>query len=176
MQSSPEPIKKSRKYFLQYNKDNFLMYSVWVKEFDNTHKILLNYLGEDIQNYYKRIDKDFFDWLNECKNKSKFMFEIKKEFIAIADDVLLYVLLQNQLKKTENCFMIGLFQKYLEIIANEDTYIAIDLYDNKDIEIDSYPDIEPSYHLLEENYKQVVIDENNESLIIDDKYYLSFFI
>jgi hypothetical protein len=179
MQSSPEPIKKSRKRFLQYDKYNFSMYNIWIKEFDDTHKILISYLGEDIQNYYKRMEKEFFDWFNETKNKSKFMFEIKKEFMAIADDVLLHILLQYQLKKTENCFMIGPFQKYLEIIANEDTDINLDLYDNIDMEIDSHPDIEPSYHLLEENNDKIAMEEENyvdDKSYVDDKYYKSFFV
>ena len=177
MQSSPEPIKKSRKNFLQYNKDNFSMYNVWIKEYDDTHKILISYIGEDNQNYYKRMEKDFFDWFNEKKNKSKFMFEVKKEFMALADDVLLHVLLQHQLKRTENCFMIGPFQKYLEIIANEDTEINLDLYDN--IEIDSHPDTEPSYHLLEGNNSCDIIEEDEECYdksYQDDKYYQSFFV
>ena len=179
--------KKSRKYFIQYNKDNFSMYNIWVKEFSDLHKIIFYYLEEDIQNYYQLLDKKFFDWLNENKNISKFMFEIKKEFMAIANDVLLHVLLQFQLKKTENYFVIGLFQKYLEIIANEDADISLDLYNNADIsldlynnddiDIDSYPDMEPSYNLLEGNNGGglSVIDENYENYE-NDKYYRSFFI
>jgi len=176
MQSSPEPIKKSRKNFLQYNKHNFSMYNVWIKEYDDTHKILISYIGEDIQNYYKRMEKYFFDWFNEKKNKSKFLFEVKKEFMALADDVLLHVLLHHQLQRTDNCFMIGPFQKYLEIIANEDTEINLDLYDNDDIEIDSYPDIEPCYHLLEGNNIQAELEEYDDKSYVDDKYYKSFFV
>jgi hypothetical protein len=165
--------KKSRKYIRQYDKDNFFMYNTWLIEFNNTHKIVLGYLQENKQDYYLIFEKKFFTWLNEDRNILKFIFEIKKEFMAIAEDVLLHVLLQNQLKKTKNCFVIGLFQKYLEFVANEDLDINLDLYDNEDLDIDSHPDIEPSYHLLEE---QVVIEECYENTVIDDEYYLSFFI
>ena len=55
------------------------------------------------------------------------MFEIKKEFMAIAEDVLLHVLLKNQFKKTDNCFVIGPFQEYLEFISREDSDINLDL-------------------------------------------------
>lgn len=96
--------------------------------------------------------------------------------MAIADDVLLYVLLQHQLKKTDNCFTICPFQKYLEIIANEDADINLELYDNIDIEIDSHSDIEPSYHLLEENNGLSVMEECDKKSHQDDKYYRSFFV
>jgi len=83
---------------------------------------------------------------------------------------------KKSIKKTENSFVIGPFQEYLEFIANEDSYIDLDLYDIKDLDIDSYPDIEPSYHLLEENYEQLVIEECDEKSYQDDKYYKSFFV
>jgi hypothetical protein len=167
--------KKSRKYIQQYNKDNFSMYNTWIIEFNNTHKMVLEYLEESIIDYYNIFKKNFFDWLNDDKNKFKFMFEIKKEFLAIAEDVLLHVLLRNQLKKTENCFVIGPFQKYLEFVSREDSDITLDLYDIDDINL--YPDIEPSYHLLEENNNCAVIEEEcYDKSYQDDKYYQSFFV
>ncbi len=166
--------KKPRKYFHQYNKDNFSMYNTWIIEFNNTHKMVLGYLEEGIIDYYNIFEKNFFDWLNDDKNKFKFMFEIKKEFLAIAEDVLLHILLRNQLKKTENCFVIGPFQEYLEFVSREDTDITLDLYNN---DIDSHPDIEPSYHLLEENNVYAVLeDECDDKSYIDDKFYQSFFV
>ena len=171
--------KKSRKYIKQYNKDNFSMYYTWLIEFNNTHKIVLDYLEENIQEYYHILEKKFFNWLDEDRNKLKFMFEIKKEFLAIAEDVLLHVLLKNQLKKTENCFVIGPFQEYLEFISREDSDITLDLYDDKDIDIDSHPDIEPSYHLLEGKYNQSILEveeESDDKSNVDDKFYQSFFV
>ena len=55
------------------------------------------------------------------------MFQIKKEFIAIADEVLLYKLMLEQRQKTEYCFIIGPFQKYLEFVAEDDSQIDLDL-------------------------------------------------
>lgn len=168
--------KKLRKYIQQYDKDNFFMYNIWVIEFNNTHQIVLGYLDENRHDYYQILEKKFFNWLNEDRNKFKFMFDIKKEFLAIAEDVLLHVLLKNQLKKTENCFVIGPFQEYLEFVANEDSDFNLDLYDSDDSDINSYPDIEPSYHLFEENYEQVVMEECDDKSYYDDKYYQSFFV
>ena len=168
--------KKPRKYFHQYNKDNFPMYNIWIIEFNNTHKMILGYLEEGIIDYYNIFEKNFFDWLNDDKNKFKFILEIKKDFLAIAEDVLLHVLLKNQLKKTENCFVIGPFQEYLEFISREDSDITLDLYDNKNLDIDSHPDIEPSYHLLEENNDQTVFEEYDDKSYVDDKFYQSFFV
>jgi hypothetical protein len=170
--------KKPRKYFHQYNKDNFPMYNIWIIEFNNTHTMVLGYLEENRQDYYQILEKKFFNWLNEDRNILKFMFEIKKEFIAISEDVLLHVLLKNQLKKTENYFVIGLFQEYLELVSREDSNISLDLYDNDDIYIDSHPDIEPCYHLLEENNVHVVleVEDYDDKSYIDDKFYQSFFV
>ncbi len=170
--------KKSRKYIQQYDKDNFSMYNTWVIEFNNTHIMVLGYLEENRHDYYQILEKKFFNWLNEDRNILKFMFEIKKEFIAISEDVLLHVLLKNQLKKTENCFVIGPFQEYLEFVSREDYDISLDLYDNDDIDIDSHPDIEPSYHLLEENNVQAVleVEECDDKSYIDDRFYQSFFV
>jgi hypothetical protein len=170
--------KKPRKYFHQYNKDNFPMYNIWIIEFNNTHKMILGYLEEGIIDYYNIFEKNFFDWLDEDRNKFKFMFDIKKEFMSIAEDVLLHVLLKNQLKKTENYFVIGPFQEYLEFVSREDTDITLDLYDNDDIDIDSYPDIEPNYHLLEENNVHAVleVEEYDDKSYVDDKFYQSFFV
>ena len=68
-----------------------------------------------------------------------------------------------QQKKNEYSFVIGPFQKYLEFIADDDSPIDGDI----DMFSDSDPDIEPDYSLLDNNYV--------EECIIDDDYYLSFF-
>jgi hypothetical protein len=117
-----------------------------------------------MENYYKKFDEIFFDWLNLPKNRSKFIFEIKKEFIAIADEVLLEEILIEQYRKTDCCFIIGPLQKYLEFIVNDESRI--------DIDINMFPEIEPNYSLLEE---QTITQNYIEDTNIDDKYYLSFF-
>jgi hypothetical protein len=155
--------KKSRKYIQQYDKDNFSMYNTWVIEFNNTHTMVLGYLEENKHDYYQILEKKFFNWLNEDKNILKFMFEIKKEFMIIADKVLLHEIMDYQLKISQYIFVIGPFQKYLEFIGNNDIPIDGDI----DMFSDSDPDIEPDYSLLETNYV--------EECIVDDDYYLSFF-
>jgi hypothetical protein len=84
--------------------------------------------------------------------------------MAIADEVLIHEIMDYQQKKTQYCFVIGPFQKYLELIANDESPIEND--------IDMYPDINPDYSLLENDANiQEYTEENN----FDDIYYLSFF-
>ena len=160
-QNSEKPAKKR---LLSYSKETFPMYTIWFNEFFNVHQQIFEFIGENIENYYKKFDEIFFDWLNQLKNRSKFMFEIKKEFMAIADEVLLEEILIEQYRKTEYCFVIGPLQKYLEFIANDDSRI--------DIDIDMFPEIYPDYQLFEE---QPIIQTYIEDINIDNKYYLSFF-
>ena len=160
-QTSEKPAKKR---LLSYSKETFPMYTIWFNEFFNVHQQIFEFIGENIENYYKKFDEIFFDWLNQLKNRSKFMFEIKKEFMAIADEVLLEEILIEQYRKTEYCFVIGPLQKYLEFVANDDSRI--------DIDIDMFPEIYPDYQLFEE---QPIIQTYIEDINIDNKYYLSFF-
>jgi hypothetical protein len=156
--------KKTKKHLLLYSKDNFPMYDVWFKDFFKIHNQIFEFIGENLENFYKKFDEIFFEWFNQHKNQSKFMFEVKKEFMYIADEVLLYEISDYQQKKTEYCFVIGPFQKYLEFMANDDSPIQDD--------IDMYPDINPDYSLLENH---PIIQDNTEENDFDDKYYLSFF-
>ena len=154
----------SKKRLLPYSKDNFPMYNIWYKDFFNIHNQIFAFIEKNIENYNKKLDEIFFEWLNKPINGSKFMFEIKKEFMAIADNVLLQEIMDCQQKKNEYSFVIGPFQKYLEFIANDDSPI--------DIDIDMYPDTNPEYSILE---KQPIIQDYIEETNIDDDYYLSFF-
>jgi len=154
----------SKKQTISYSKHNFPMYEVWFKDFFKIHNQIFEFIGENLENFYQKFDEIFFEWFNKHKNQSKFMFEVKKEFMAIADEVLLYEISDYQQKKTQYCFVIGPFQKYLELMANDDSPIQDD--------IDMYPDINPDYSLLENHpIKQDITEEND----FDDKYYLSFF-
>ena len=154
----------SKKKTISYSKHNFPMYEVWFKDFFKIHNQIFEFIGENLENFYQKFDEIFFEWFNQHKNQSKFMFEVKKEFMAIADEVLLYEISDYQQKKTQYCFVIGPFQKYLEFIANDDSPIQDD--------IDMYPDINPDYSLLENHPIIQNITEEND---FDDKYYLSFF-
>ena len=160
-QTSENPAKKR---LLSYSKDTFQMYDVWFKDFFKIHNQIFEFISDNLENYYKKFDEIFFEWFNQPKNRSKFIFEVKKEFMAIADEVLLHEIIDYQQKKTQYCFVIGPFQKYLELIANDESPIEND--------IDMYPDINPDYRLLENHaIIQDYIEENN----FDDKYYSSFF-
>jgi hypothetical protein len=124
---------RSQKNLQLYNKHNFQMYNVWLKDFFNIHNQIFEFISERLENYYMKFDEIFFEWLNQPKNRSKFMFEIKKEFMSIADDVLLQEILLEQYRKTQYCFVIGPLQKYLEFIENDDSPI--------DGDINMYPEI-----------------------------------
>lgn len=160
-QTSENPAKKRS---LSYCRDTFPMYDIWFKDFFKIHNQIFEFISDNLENYYNKFDEIFFEWFNQPKNMSKFMFEVKKEFMAIADEVLLHEIMDYQQKKTIYCFVIGPFQKYLEFIANDDSPIQDD--------IDMYPDINPDYSLLENHpIIQDYIEEND----FDDKYYSSFF-
>jgi len=154
----------SKKPTITYSKHNFSMYEVWFKDFFKIHNQIYEFIGENLENFYEKFDEIFFEWFNQHKNRSKFMFEVKKEFMAIADEVLIHEIMDYQQKKTQYCFVIGPFQKYLEFMANDDSPIQDD--------IDMYPDINPDYSLLENH---PIIQDNLEENDFDDKYYLSFF-
>ncbi len=75
--------------------------------------------------------------------------------MAIADKVLIYEIMIERFKNSENKFVIPVFEK------NSDS--------ESDVEIDSYPDPEPCYNLMEE--RQVLQEHVN-----DNEFYLSFFV
>lgn len=156
--------KSPKKRSISFCKNTFPMYNIWFNDFFKIHNKTFAFINENLDNYQKRFDEIFFEWLNQPKNQSKFLFEIKKEFMAIADEVLLQEILIEQYRNTQNCFIIGPLQKYLEFIADDDSPIEDDIND--------YPDNNPSYELFEE---QPMIQTNNEEIIADDNYYLSFF-
>jgi hypothetical protein len=160
-QSSEKPAKKR---LLSYSKDTFPMYTIWIKDFFNVHNKTYEFISKNIENFNNKFDKKFFEWLNQPKNLSKFMFEIKREFMAIADEVLLHEIMAYQLKNSYNYFIIGPFQKYLEFFENDDSPI--------DGDINMFPDTNPNYQLFEE---QPIIQSNIEETNIDSDYYLSFF-
>lgn len=156
--------KSSKIRSLAYSKDTFPMYAIWFNDFFHVHNQTVAFIRENLENFHKKFDKIFFEWLNQSKNRSKFMFEIRKEFMAIADEVLLKEIMEYQLKKSEYCFIIGPLQKYLEFFAEDESPI--------DCDIDNYPDTNPNYRLFEE---QSIIQTHIEETNIDDNYYLSFF-
>ena len=156
--------KQAKKRSLSYSRNTFPMYNIWFNDLKNIHEKTFTFISQNIENYQKKFDDVFFYWLNKPKNGSKFLFEIKKKFMLIAEDILLQEIMIEQYRKNQNLFIIGPFQKYLEFIAEDDSPIENDIND--------YPDNEPSYDLLQE---QPIPQDYNEEIYIDDNYYLSFF-
>jgi hypothetical protein len=71
--------KQAKKCFFEYTKENFSMYTIWLKDFFYIHHKIYEFIGDNLENFYK-----FFDWLNY----SKFMFEIKRKFMTIAYEIM----------------------------------------------------------------------------------------
>jgi hypothetical protein len=93
------------------------------------------------------------------------MFEVKKVFMEMADEILLQEIMIERLKNSENRFVIPVFQEEDSKSINE-----------SDVEIDSYSDPEPCYNLMEERQ---ILQENIsdiESSNCDDEFYMSFFV
>jgi len=157
-----ESSKKAKKCSFHFTKQSFSMYDSWIKDFSMINKNIFELIGDNLENFYKVLETKFFDWLNQPKNYSKFMFEIKKEFMEMADEVLLYEIMVNRFKKSGNQFVIPVLEK------NSDS--------ESDVEIDSYSDPEPCYNLMEERpaFQEQLSDV--ESPNYDDEFYSSFFV
>lgn len=152
----------TKKNAIVYTKKNFSMYSCWFREYFIIHRRIYEIIGENLENFYKIFDNKFFDWLNYPKNSSKFMFEIKKVFMEMADEVLLYEIMIERFKKSENRFVIPLFEKNSE--------------SESDVDIDSYSDPDPCYNLMEE--RQILQEQLSdiETSNYDDDFFMSFFV
>ena len=160
------PGKKS--LFL-YSKDTFPMYATWIKDFFLIHRKIYQYISDSLENFYNILDEKFFEWLNQPKNNSKFMFEIRKEFMNIADDILLHEIMVKNLK---NPILLDLNEN------PEERHIPqADIVESEsDYEIDYLSDPEPCYNLMEDRH---ILDEfisDIESSTYDENYYSSFFL
>lgn len=159
--------KPAKKYLFIYTKENFTMYTTWFEEFFIIRHIDFASIRENLENFYKVFDKKFFKWLNQQKNSSKFMFEIKKEFMALADEVLLFQIMSERFKNKENQFVIPVFEENSETNSESDV----------EIEIDSLPDPEPCYNLMEER-REILHEYTSdiESSNYDDEMISAFFL
>lgn len=156
--------KSAKKRSIVYTKENFRMYSTWFNEYFTIHNIVFESIGDNLDNFYKVFDTKFFDWLNKPKNNSKFMFEIKKEFMVIADEVILFEIMIERFKKSENRFVIPVLKESSESESDHDIY-----------DIDYFSDHDPCYNLMEERQIPEEYTSDIESTNYDDQYYLSFF-
>ena len=115
-QSSTPPTKGK----LFFSAQNFLLFFVFYKEFMQIHPGVESFLGEQMKNFQDLLEIKFFEWLNYRKNSQKILYEIKREFMCIADAVLLYELGNHQRRLTQFGFVIGPFQVTLQQMAASD--------------------------------------------------------
>jgi hypothetical protein len=113
--SQTPPTKEKEKI---YSADNFPSKQRFLIEFLQKHPKISEFLDEgEIQNFHKLLDELFFNWLNHRQNSQKIVYEIKREFMSIAEAVLLFEVTKKQRKLTPHGFVIGPFQKILEAFA-----------------------------------------------------------
>ena len=114
-ESQTPPTKEKEKI---YSADNFPSKQRFLIEFLQKHPKISVFLDEgEIQNFHKLLDELFFNWLNHRQNSQKIVYEIKREFMSIAEAVLLFEVTKKQRKLTPHGFVIGPFQKILEAFA-----------------------------------------------------------
>jgi hypothetical protein len=113
--SQTPPTKEKEKI---YSADNFPSKQRFLIEFLQKHPKISEFLEEEeMQNFHKLLDELFFKWLNYRQNSQKMVYEIKREFMSIAEAVLLFEVTKKQRKLTPHGFVIGPFQKILEAFA-----------------------------------------------------------
>ena len=162
MSELPNRSVKKKSLIYKFTKKKFANYAIWFEEFFIIHHRNIESISDNLDNYYKMFDDKFFSWLNQPKNYLKFMFEIKNEFMAIAYEVLIYEIMILRFKKPENYFIIPVLQESSENESHE--------------EIDSYPDHNPCYNLMEENQVPQEYTSDNESTVHDDNMISAFFL
>ena len=136
--------KPAKKRLLTYSKDTFPMYAIWIKEFFMIHRTIYEYIGDSLEIFYNILDEKFFTWFNQPKNYSKFMFEIKRIFMNMADDVLIHEII---VKKLKNPVLIDLSVPEERHIPDVNITEEIE----SDYEINDFSDPEPCYNLIEDN-------------------------
>lgn len=150
--NSTPPIKV--KEIKIYSPDNFPLKQLLLKEFMQIHSRIIDFLGEKpIQKFFKLLDKNFFQWLNYRQNSQKIEYEIKREFMNIAESVLIFEVTNQQRKLTQFGFVIGPFQKILEEYAKEGKP------DNSEVIPYSKPIRLSSISKLEDTRRQIREDE-----------------
>jgi len=103
---------------------NFPMYTLFFMEFMNRHPDVEGFLGESLlqnplQNFHQLLERLFFNWLNYRQNSKRTVYEIKREFMCIAEAVLLFELANQQRRLTPSGFVIGPFQVTLQQWAED---------------------------------------------------------
>ena len=116
----PTKEKDKEKIYSVYSDDNFPLKQLFLKDYLQKHPKISDFLGEQgMQNFYTLLNEQFFEWLNLRQNSRKMVYEIKREFMSIAEAVLLFEVTNEQRRLTPHGFVIGPLQKILEDYAKE---------------------------------------------------------
>ena len=148
---TPPTKEKKRK---NYSADNFPLTQIFLREFLKKHPKISEFLEEgEMQNFYKLLNNHFFKWLNYRNNSQKMVYEIKREFMSIAEAVLLFEVTNKQQRLTPHGFVIGPFQEILKVFAADIEP------DNPGVMPYSQPLLLPQTSTLEDTRRQIWEDE-----------------
>ncbi len=104
-----------------YSSAIFPLFTIFRNDFMLRHSDVEGFLGKNqLQNFHELLEEKFFEWLNHRQNAQKTVYEIRREFMSIAEAVLLFELANHQRRLTPFGFVIGPFQLTLQQIAEED--------------------------------------------------------
>lgn len=104
-----------------YSAANFPLFIVFRKDFMKRHPGVDVFLGvQPMQSFRQLLEVKFFEWLNHHQNAQKTVYEIRREFMSLAEAVLLFEIGNHQRRLTPFGFVIGPFQKILEQMAEKD--------------------------------------------------------
>ena len=124
---SSTPPTKEKKNFSKYN---FPLIKLFLQEFLKMHKGIEVFLGEQMESFFQKLDEKFFLWLNHKNNSGKMMHEIKKEFMIIADALLLFEVMNEQQKQNLSRFIIGPCKFAKQIYSGSNSSILQSEIDN----------------------------------------------
>lgn len=148
------PTRKKENEVKFYSASNFAWFVVLLNEFMMRHPGIESFLDvSSMQNFRKLLEDKFFIWLNYRKNSQKMIYEIKREFMSIAEAILIFELANHQRRLTPFGFVIGPFQKMLELIADENDTVNFGVIPN------SRPLSSPPVSILEDTKLHIQDDE-----------------
>ena len=161
-ESKTPPTKEKEKI---YSADNFPSKQRFLIEFLQKHPKISEFLEEgEMQNFHSMLDELFFKWLNNRKNSKKMVYEIRREFMSIAEAILLFEVTNKQQRLTPHGFVIGPFQKILEDFAADIEPC------NPEVMPYSQPLCKPPISKLADARRQIWEDEVRLSGIYDESH------
>lgn len=168
-QSASRTPPTKEKEMKNYSADNCPLTQIFLGEFLKKHPKISDFLEEgEMQNFYKLLNKRFFEWINLRQNSKKMVYEIKREFMSIAEAVLLFEVTNKQQRLTPHGFVIGPFQEILKVFAADIEP------DNPGVMPYSQPLLLPQTSTLEDTLCQIREDEVrlagvDASVVMDDE-------